>query len=137
MAELPSSHNSLLVRTDFEDDAAWLELRAEVEEPGVEGFAANLEAVNDPAWESAHWSDLRDAVLTETPHAEVLFVVDTDALRPDYPVQVVDLSGDGRDPFRCVASDLWSVDANLNLANMDWEEFTDACDREGVFRGFD
>jgi hypothetical protein len=137
MASLPSSDNSLLVRTDFEDDAAWLELRAEVEEPGSEGFAANVEAVSDPVWAGATWRRLRDAVMAEPPHAEVLFVADTAALGADYPIQVVDLSGDNRAPFRCLASQLWGVDANLNLADMDWEEFTDACDPEGVFRGFD
>jgi len=34
------------------------------------------------------------------------------------------------------AHELWSVDNNLNLANVDWDEFADNVDRAGVFRGF-
>lgn len=33
--------------------------------------------------------------------------------------------------------ELWSVDNNLNIANMDWEEFADNTDGDGIFRGFD
>ncbi|MFD7408547.1 DUF6924 domain-containing protein [Streptomyces sp. NPDC059866] len=35
-----------------------------------------------------------------------------------------------------VASKLWSVENNVSLANMDWEEFVDAAEADGVFRGF-
>ena len=30
----------------------------------------------------------------------------------------------------------WSVENNLSIANMDWEEFADAVDDAGIFRGF-
>jgi len=40
-------------------------------------------------------------------------------------------------PFRCAAEELWSIDNNLNLANMDWEEFGNYVDADGVYRGFD
>jgi uncharacterized protein DUF6924 len=35
-----------------------------------------------------------------------------------------------------VPSELWSVDNNLNIANMDWEDFADTLDLSGIFRGF-
>jgi hypothetical protein len=127
----------LLVRTDFDDDDAWLELRAAVEEPNADGFMANLEPVDDRAWRGADWTALRDAATAAGQHAEVLFVVDSPALGPGYPVQVVDLADEARPPFRCLASQLWAVDNNLNLANMDWDEFADALDQDGVFCGFD
>jgi len=69
--------------------------------------------------------------------AAVLFVADIEAMREPSPVRVVDLSPEGSLPFRCAATQLWSVDSNLNLANMDWEEFATAVDAVGVFRGFD
>ena len=59
------------------------------------------------------------------------FVADSVALTlPDHPVLVVDLLDD-RQPFRCILSELWGVENNLNLANLGWEE----C-QGGVFRGF-
>ncbi|MDR1186692.1 MAG: hypothetical protein LBK95_04450 [Bifidobacteriaceae bacterium] len=137
MAGLPPSEDSLLIRTDFEDDSAWLELRAEVEEENADGFAAYVEAVDDRAWAGVPWTELQRAVMAEAPHAEVLFAADSQAFTSDYPIQVVDLSGDGREPFRCAARELWGVDNNLNLANMDWDEFADAVGPDGVFHGFE
>jgi hypothetical protein len=66
----------------------------------------------------------------------VLFVADSVAFTlPDHPVLVVDLLDD-RQPFRCILSELWGVENNLNLANLDWEDFAGAADEGGVFRGF-
>jgi hypothetical protein len=79
--------------------------------------------------------DLRTAVLAGK-HASVLFVVDEAASEGDFPIQVVDLSPERRTPFRCVARELWGVDNNLNLANMDWEEFASTTDVDGIHRGF-
>jgi hypothetical protein len=31
---------------------------------------------------------------------------------------------------------LWSIENNISLGNMDWEEFAEAADYDGVFRGF-
>jgi hypothetical protein len=42
----------------------------------------------------------------------------------------------GRAPFRCIPSELWGVDNNLNISNMDWEDFSGAAGEDGVFRGF-
>ena len=39
-------------------------------------------------------------------------------------------------PFRRIPSELWSIDNNLNIANMDWENFAATVDEGGVFRGF-
>ena len=48
---------------------------------------------------------------------------------------VVDLFH-GRPPFRVIVSELWAIENNLNLANMDWEEFAEAVGDDGIFRGF-
>jgi hypothetical protein len=58
---------------------------------------------------------------------------------PDHPVLVVDLmdfQGETLEPFRCIPSELWGVENNLNLANMDWADFADATGEDRVFRGF-
>jgi uncharacterized protein DUF6924 len=39
-------------------------------------------------------------------------------------------------PFRVVASELCSVENNINLANMDWADFTQSVGEDGIFRGF-
>jgi hypothetical protein len=136
MPFLPKTENSLLVRTSFADEKAWLDARSVVLSENEDGFRAYVEVVDDPAWENADWEQLREAVLAAENHAAVLFVVDHDALESDYPILVVDLDEALRQPFRCVARELWGVDNNLNLANMDWEDFAENADTDRVFRGF-
>jgi hypothetical protein len=137
MAALPITDDSLLVRTDFADQAAWLRMLAAALAENEDGFGAYVAVVDDDTLEGAPWEQLRAAVLAAGLHASVLFVADAEAMKGSHPVQVVDLSARGRPPFRCVADCLWSVENNLNLANMDWEEFATAVDAQGVHRGFD
>jgi len=38
--------------------------------------------------------------------------------------------------LRVVPSELWGIENNLSLANMDWEEFAGSVAADGIFRGF-
>ena len=38
--------------------------------------------------------------------------------------------------LRVVCSELWGIENNIRLANMEWESFVQAADGDGVFRGF-
>ena len=88
--------------------------------------------VDDETFDGVPWEQLRAVVQATGQHAAVLFVADNEAMREPYPVRVVDLSTEGRLPFRCTATQLWSGDSNLNLANMGWEEFATAADVDGM-----
>jgi hypothetical protein len=80
--------------------------------------------------------------------ASVLYIADSISFSsPDHPILVVDLTDTFlsveefpeiacRSPFRCIPSELWSVDNNLNIANMSWEDFAGVAGDDGVFRGF-
>jgi len=101
-----------------------------------DGFVANFDIVDDCRFERAGWSALRSAVPANDNGASVLFIADEAALdSPDGPVLVVNLNDYDVDPFRCIASELWGVENNLNISNMDWEEFAEST-VDGVFRGF-
>jgi hypothetical protein len=104
----------------------------------ADGFRAYLQPVSDPAFEDATWQQVKEAVPAETRGVSVLFIADATTLtNPDHPILVVDLTGgNGRLPFRCIPAELWGIDNNLNIANMDWEDFASAADRDGVVRGF-
>lgn len=128
--------NSLLVRTYFGSPDAWFGAEAAATAENADGFRAYVEVVNDPAWNEAGADQVRDAALAGE-HASVLFMVDQTASEGEFPILVVDLGPENRAPLRCIARELWSVDNNLNLANMDWEEFARATDANGVHRGLD
>ncbi|GAA1860515.1 hypothetical protein GCM10009715_04940 [Paeniglutamicibacter psychrophenolicus] len=137
MKMLPDTWSvSPLVRLDFTDQAAWGRLLEAVGRASEEGFLANLSIVDDPAFDGAAPQLLRAAVVPNRFGPTVFFAADRRSLADrGYPVLVIDLM-EGRPEFRCVASELWAVESNLNIANLDWEDFVRASDASGVFRGF-
>jgi hypothetical protein len=95
--------------------------------------------VSDTAFDRASWQAVKAAVPAHGFAAAVLFIADSMTLSsPEHPILAIDLSGrPGKPAFRCIPPHLWSVENNLNLGNMDWREFVDATDDNGIFRGFD
>lgn len=135
MAELPVG--SVLVRTWFGDDSAWESLVHEVGTPSDEGFQASVAVVNDPAFAGMSAEALK---AKQTAGAIVSFLADettlTNAEHPLLAVWVLPLRGADHQPFRVVSAELPSVENNINLGNMDWEDFTRSVSGDGVFRGF-
>jgi hypothetical protein len=141
----------LLVRTDFADDDAWDQVRDEAtREYGPDGFRANVEPVSDPLWAAASWLAVKAAAPAGDAGSSVLFIADSVTFAsPEHSVMVVDLQDKflsaaefpeiaGRTPFRCIPSALWDVENNLNIANLDWEDYVGmAADDGGVYRGFE
>ena len=133
---LPELTGSDLVCTDFTDGAAWEQVSHDAQQENADGFRACIHPVSDPAFDGLSWEAVKAAVPADDDEGAVLFIADTAALvSHEHPVLVVDLLED-RPPFRCIASELWGVENNLSIANMDWEEFADAADDDGIFRGF-
>jgi hypothetical protein len=132
---------TLLVRTDFSDAAAWDKLVTSVRTPGGEGFLADVTPVSDRDYAGWSWQELRDLVPRTDHGPRLLFVADLETItEPDQPIVVVALypsTGDeDRPAFRVVPAQLWSVENNLTIGNMRWDEFADRLDEQGVFRGF-
>jgi hypothetical protein len=136
MNPLPSTKDTLLLRTDFSDERAWDALCAAVQAPEPEtGFSACVTPLSDRAYDGAAVEDL--LFVGSACYRSFLLVADRAALSgPDQPVLVVDLVREPGRTFRVIPSQAWSVENNLSLANMDFEEFSDAVDEDGVFRGF-
>jgi hypothetical protein len=132
MAQLPKSGSSLLVRVSAGDDAAWARLAADVAMVNRDGFRAYVDFIDAPEWHGASSDQLRAAVPNNANRASVLFAADETTLSTEeFPVVVIDLV-QGRPEFRCVASELWAVENNLNISNVDWEEFSGSVDADGI-----
>ncbi|MFI2230538.1 DUF6630 family protein [Nocardia testacea] len=137
MAELPSK--SVLVRTWFGDDRAWGSLVREVLTPSKEGFLASTTVVNDPEFEGLS----PEALKAKHPGGAIVsFLADettlTDPGRPILAVWVLppqDYHRGNYQPFRVVPDQLASVDTNINDANLDWRDFADHVDADGIYRG--
>lgn len=105
--------------------------------------------VDNRAYEKITPSQLVERVPEDVDHV-VAFLVDAKTLtHPDRPILVVNLydyveglADQGKGPqygatFRVVPSEMWSVQNNLTIANMDWEEFAENVAGDGIFRGFE
>ncbi|MCS7477297.1 DUF6924 domain-containing protein [Umezawaea endophytica] len=133
MTSLPWSTDTLFVRTHFADEEAWRALAVAVGTPSEDGFLANLHVVDDPAHHDL--TPARVAALA-TGHRLVVVADRTAMTAPDLPLLVLHRGGAGWEELRVVAEELWSIENNISLANMGWEEFTGNADDDGVFRGF-
>ena len=137
MKPIAETENSLMLRTDFSDDAAWRAVCAAAQAPqGPLQFRANLDFVSDREYEEATFAQLVSSA-TEIADRTFIFVVDRTAVtHVEHPVAVLDVSHEPGRSFRVVPSEVWSVENNLSIGNMDFEEFAEAADADGIFRGF-
>ena len=133
---LPASDMSLLLRTDFSDDAAWNSLCSAVQVPSEHGFLANLDCISNPAFNGLTVGQIVTLARKDGDRA-FAFIADSVALtHPEQPVLVVDFYDEPGRTFRVVPIEMWGVENNLSLANMDYVDFADSADPDGVFRGF-
>jgi hypothetical protein len=135
MRYIPNTDNALVLRTDFSDTAAWEAICAAIEEP-VGEFKAYVEFISDPEFDSISLEQLLSLVPGDS-NQTYMFVVDRMALaQPEHPILVVDLYTEPGRTFRVIPAEMWGVENNLSIANMDFAEFADEADADGVFRGF-
>ena len=134
MDRLPDSNQTLAIRTDFSNDEVWQQVRDLLVEE-IDGFRAYLDFVDDPQYESLEVDTLPEILPLRT-HVTFVVLIDAEAINnPEHPVLIVDLTAGPRS-FRAVPRQMWGVENNLSTANMDWEEFAENADLDGVFRGF-
>lgn len=135
MKALPRTKNALVLRTDFSNDVVWGAVCSEISEP-VGEFRAYVDCVSD-----ANYAGLNAGRVVELASKDknrtFLFVVDEVTITArEHPILVVDLYDEPGRSFRVVPRELWGVENNLSIANMDFEEFANSTDYDGVFRGF-
>lgn len=143
-----SGYVSLVIRTDFDHDQEWEQVRDAITAPSPEGFTADVRFIEDPAFAGCTPTWLLGLPPDEA-NGSVAFLVDTHTLTdPQRPILAINLfdydeetPGERKGPrfgdtFRVIPSELWAVENNLRLSNMDWRDFADRADADGVFRGF-
>jgi len=136
MLELPDTSSSLVLRTDYSDPAGWREMRRRIEAVSDEGFRAQVAYFDDDRLAGALFEDLI-ALVRRGPFRTFFFVVDGETVEhTEHPVLVVDLHEEPGRTFRVVPAQMWGVENNLSLSNMDFSEFANNADADGIFRGF-
>jgi hypothetical protein len=134
MKPLPRSEQALVIRTDFSDDTAWNTVVTAIQQP-VEGFYAYVDFVDDPAFDGLTVEHL----VARRDDSTKSYAIVADALtvkEAEHPLLVVDLFEEPGRTFRAIPSAIQSIENNLSIANMDFWEFADNVDADGVFRAF-
>ena len=137
MRSIPDPEHAPVIRTDFADQDIWEQVRAEIQKPvGILRFRAFVEFIDDP-----HFADLnRDQLLELLPpgynHSFIILADRTTILHPEHPLLVIDLFDKPTRDFRAIPGQIQGIENNLSIANMDFEDFADSVDADGIFRGF-
>jgi hypothetical protein len=114
MRRLPASINPLVLRTHFSNENEWQILCKEILTPQTAlGFL--------PAQYDHSFIFIADKITIEN---------------PEHPVLCIGLQHNRGMKLRTIPSEMWGIENNLSISNMDFEEFSNAADEDGVFRGF-
>lgn len=139
MKPLPETDTTIVLRTDFSDDAEWSALCEAVQALSEDGFQAQVDCISDTAYDGLTVEQLV-ALAPKGPECGIhtfAFIADQVTFaNSDRPILVVNLRREPGRTFRVIPSEMWGVENNLSIANMDFDEFADNVDQDGVFRGF-
>ncbi|HJS19844.1 MAG TPA: hypothetical protein VJ785_13940 [Anaerolineales bacterium] len=137
MKPIPKTENALVLRTDFSDQAVWEDIRATILKPvGPFRFGANVDFLDDSQYANIGTSQILDLLPHDYDHTFMIVADQTAISHPEHPLLIVDLFEKSAREFRAVPSQIQSIENNLSIANMDFEEFAESVDEDRVFRGF-
>ena len=133
----PDDLTSLVLRTDFSDDAVWEEVQAVID--GAHEYRqATYASDSRHAGASVQALIDADADAGEAEKLTSVFLADAETMAdPEHALLAVDLYDEPGRTFRVPPRWFADISANLCLANMDFYEFADALDASGTYRGFD
>lgn len=138
MNKIPPTEYALVLRTDFSNSAAWDQICAAIREPVDKfGFLAHVDFLDRERYANITKEQLLELIPEDYNHSFII-VVDTIAIsNPEHPLLIIALHENPGGEFRAIPSQIQGIENNLSIANMDFDEFAHAVDKDGVFRGFD
>ena len=135
MKSIPKTRQAPVLRADFSDERVWQMICAAIQKP-IGRARAYVDFVNDPAYEGIAAKQVLSLIPQDMSHT-FIFIVDHFAMsHQEHPILVMDLFDEPGRTFRAIPSKICSIENNLSIANMDFTNFADATDKEGIFRGF-
>ncbi|HZB65804.1 MAG TPA: hypothetical protein VE503_00160, partial [Ornithinibacter sp.] len=123
--------HTLLIRTDFTDDAGWVDALTRATARTEDGMVAALRPVDDSRYDGMTPEDA--AELASHGDTVALLLADDETVTDEDERTLCVVCADGFDEsfgrtFRVVPEEAWSVETNLRLANMEFAEFADTAD---------
>jgi hypothetical protein len=140
--------------SDFSSDPAWKDLcrdaatiPPEVRKGVAQMLAANggdpaqrvemVGFVDDSQYAGFSPAQLRKLVPRESPWGCLLIADGLTFADPERPLLVLEIAPSGGRTFRAIPATVWAIASNLSIGNVDWEDFANHVDSDGVYRGRD
>ncbi len=137
MITLPSTDDPIVLRTDFTNENEWKSISAEIITPDPEfEFLPYVVFVNDTSFQDYTEELLFSDSVSRYNHAFIFIVDSITITNPEHPILCVGLKHNKGLKFRTIPSVICGIENNLSISNIDFEEFSDAVDENGIFRGF-
>ena len=137
--DIQDTDNAIILRTDFSNEAVWKDLRRILERVTEEGYRSYAYIVDNPEYANIAEKSVRGILPGNYLNPFVIIVDRMTIDHPDHPVLFFyfgeHLEEGSPQALRVVASEAYSIEANLSIANVDFEEFVAAADEDGIFRG--
>ncbi|WP_440085882.1 DUF6924 domain-containing protein [Streptosporangium sp. LJ11] len=138
MDMLPKVDALLVVCTDFSDQERWQAVRntlGDIDKDGwAKEFSGQVKVVEDPAYQGFTAQQIL-ALLPDGYQDPILVIADKVTVdSQEMPFLVIELEFTWE--MRVIPSEIPGIHANLSIGNMDFGEFAESADADGVFRGF-
>ena len=133
---LAESKDVLVIRTDFSDNKIWNKICNLISKSGNEqGFKPYVEYLSDKKFEGLKIESL----LNRSKNYEHLFIFLIDSItinNKENPILCIDLYDKPGQYFRTIPSEMWGIENNLSISNIDFEDCLNSTDANGIYRGF-
>jgi hypothetical protein len=137
MKQIPETEHALVLRTDFSDHRAWNMVCEEIRQPAGEfRFVAYVDFLDDREYEDITSDQLLGLISPNYKHSFIIVADRITITHPEHPLLIIELYERSGRKFRTVPSQIQGIENNLSIANMDFEEFAERVDEDGIFRGF-
>lgn len=134
---LPDTKEPMVLRADYSDDNKWKLIQEEVIKPNSEfGFVANVTFYENSFFDNLSLEEILSNLSKNYNHP-MIFIADKLTFdENDFPIICLDLNEKPGQYFRVIPSEMWSIENNLSISNMDFQDFANNVDENQIFRGF-
>lgn len=135
--QLPATDEPMVLRTDFSNEMIWKQVCEEIQTPEIEsGFLAYVIFESNQVYADYSIEQIVAASEANYDH-QFIFIVDKITLSTsEYAILCLGLKDNLGMQFRTIPSEMWGIENNLSISNMDFEDFAESIDADGIFRGF-
>ncbi len=136
--QITHSHRNetLVLRTDYTNQNSWEKICQEIKASGKDsGFSPDVYFLSDRKYENFTLEEFNDSFPDYG--ASIIFIVDSISMsHPDNLIHCIYFEDTPGDSFRSTTRHIWSIENNINTANMDFETFKSSLVKNGIFNGF-